>query len=1091
MKRCFVLALIALTSLTVSAVLARESAEVPNVFNRYVLNQGQWPTNVIAAKHTSDLTIWVTTTGWTYDQRTPSPDALMIRGNATAVSVHVNDVQASLLSTQVMGVDTIPCVGERPLVLADTLVRTFSSGYTIVDYVDQHEARYDVHCSSGSAAEFLSLHLDGHTSLSVEGNDVVISSPLGELRQGDLHVFAKMNQDETPIASKFLVSSESIRFSTANAPQDLPLVIDPIVRSTYAGNCCLAVKDVLEINGEIYTVGTYTSQSGSTFPQTPGAYTSPNRGNVEGFVLVFTKDLSRLLRGTLIGGSAADNVQRVMSVGDSAIVIIGSTASSDYPVTQDAQQSALAGGSDAVLSVLSKDLRQLRYSTFHGTDGNENFLSITRDSDSTLILTGDSRNLSFPVVSGANVGTGGGADMGIARYSTRTWRLLTSFNVGGNGNDQLQQCIALNDNTVAFVGQSVSGFPLPMVGHTTTKPTTSTIDALIFRMDASLSTMLSCTWVGGEGVDGFWSGIQKRDGDLVVMGSSSNSPKISAITSNALQSEPQGGGDMIVAVYSSDLAALRYCSYLGGSSPDYPHTLGGNCVAELPTGEIAILGLTQSANFPVSSPTYDSTFSVHDLALSIFRPTLDSMVFATYIGGSDQEGALTSPISGGMSLMSDSTIVIGTMSRSVDFPTSSNAYFSSRPDFLTSVVFTFAPNALRVTRVSPSSLCGGDTLDVSWRYSGPQQSIVNVHLVNSQSQVFVTSVPAAVGRLRVPVPALPPGTYVVRITVAGTGGSSDSAAITVSSPSRLVAPEPATFAVAGERTNVTVTFTAQTSSNPVQVNSVFVKYGDAQVVSTTPALPVALSSGQTLEIELSVSSVSGPVGVYAGVGACSASDTAVVTPETSTVTVRVRDAEFSVNPSQIGIVEIVADPSFSSMLQQGVDSVRVQLQYSTHFLIPENIAARGTDAGTDQTIVVNTRLSDVVDDRITIPMIPLLGPDSVTTVRLSRVEFSRAVRVNTVDGRITLRGHCLAGGLRSVVASSAAATPQIVPNPASSSVSVHEGSAMLSGPYVVTSPVGQVYQRGDTSGSIDVTALPSGIYSLRIAGRVCLLVVQR
>jgi len=1090
MQRLFIIVLVVLWSATAVWGQTPRANNVPNIFNRFILNQGQWPANVIAAKSTNDLTIWVTTSGWVYDQHTLSEDQLAIRGNATSVSLRINGTAATYSTMRARGVDTIFIVGKQPLAMADTIIRTFSDGYRIVDYVDSYEARYDIHSSNQAATSSISLRLDGHSGLDVEGNEVVISSPMGQLRHSDLKVFAEHGNHRTPVTSRFTTDASSIRFVTEVTPDDSPIVIDPIVRSTYAANCCLAVKDVLEINGEIYVVGTYDSQSGNPFPQSTGVYTSPNRGNTEGFVLVFSKDLSRVLRGTLIGGSAVDNVQRIMAVNDSTIAVVGSTTSADYPVTANASQPVLGGGTDAVLTVLSTDLRQLKYSTYHGTDANESFLAITRDTDSTVIVTGESRNFSFPLVSSNNVGTANGADMGIARYTTQPWRLITSFNVGGNGNDQLQQCIVLRDKTVAFFGQSTSGFPLPSVGHAPLKPTASTIDALIFRMDSNLSSILSCTWLGSDGVDGFWSGIQKGDGEIVVMGSTT-SQSIPSMTVNALQPLPQGGGDMIVAVYSSDLSSLRYCSYLGGSSPDYPHSIGGNCVAELPTGDIAILGLTQSANFPVSNPTFDNTHNVHDLALTVFRPTLDSMLFATFIGGTDQEGAMTSPISGGLSVMQDSTLVIGTMSRSSNFPTSSNAYQPTSPGFSTGVVFTFAPNALRAVSATPSSLCGGDSVDVTWQYSGSQQSAVNIYLVNGQSQQFVVSAPATARRSRIALPVLVPGSYFVKVSVVGTGGSADSAAITVASPGKLVAPAPIIFNATGDRTVVDVSFIAQTTSNPVEVRRIRVASGDAQILSTTPALPVILTSGQPLTVQLSAGIAGGSIGIYAELGPCSVSDTARISPERSSVTVRVRDAVFSVNPSEVGTLEIVAEPSFSILQQSGVDSVSLQLRYSTFFLVPENVSLRGTEAGVDQKLVLNTRLSDIIDNRIAIPMIPLLGPDSVTTVRIELVTFSPPSPSRSIDGQITFTGHCLAGGLRSVVARFAAEALTVVPNPANTTIAIHTNAGLLEGPYIVTSTMGQVHLSGNSTGQIDVSALPSGTYHLQIAGHFCLLIVQK
>ncbi|MCH8331965.1 MAG: PKD domain-containing protein, partial [Bacteroidetes bacterium] len=62
--------------------------------------------------------------------------------------------------------------------------------------------------------------------------------------------------------------------------------------------------------------------------------------------------------------------------------------------------------------------------------------------------------------------------------------------------------------------------------------------------------------------------------------------------------------DILISKYDPTGAIMRYATYIGGSGAEFPHSLIVNFKDEL-----IILGTTSSANFPVSSNAYDTTFN--------------------------------------------------------------------------------------------------------------------------------------------------------------------------------------------------------------------------------------------------------------------------------------------------------------------------------------------------------------------------------------------------------------------------------------------------------------------------------------------------
>jgi hypothetical protein len=80
-------------------------------------------------------------------------------------------------------------------------------------------------------------------------------------------------------------------------------------------------------------------------------------------------------------------------------------------------------------------------------------------------------------------------------------------------------------------------------------------------------------------------------------------------------------------------SALVYSTYLGGSNAD----LGGDIAVDA-TGDAYVTGTTNSANFPTTLGTFDTTFNgVDDAFVTKLNPTGSALVYATYLGGSSTD----------------------------------------------------------------------------------------------------------------------------------------------------------------------------------------------------------------------------------------------------------------------------------------------------------------------------------------------------------------------------------------------------------------------------------------------------------------------
>ena len=175
------------------------------------------------------------------------------------------------------------------------------------------------------------------------------------------------------------------------------------------------------------------------FPTTAGAYQRRRNGEGDGFVTKLAADGKAFVFSTLLGGSGNDSLLMPTPLGSTMgeaggtgeatrptagsseaegnLIVVGSSASRDFPVAADALQPTFGGGNeDAVLAVLSPDGSRLLYATFLGGTGEEMIRSVALGPGGELYLVGNTSSDDFPVTADALQAThAGGGDTFVAK----------------------------------------------------------------------------------------------------------------------------------------------------------------------------------------------------------------------------------------------------------------------------------------------------------------------------------------------------------------------------------------------------------------------------------------------------------------------------------------------------------------------------------------------------------------------------------------------------------------------------------------------------------------------------------------------------
>jgi hypothetical protein len=180
-------------------------------------------------------------------------------------------------------------------------------------------------------------------------------------------------------------------------------------------------------------------------------------------------------------------------------------------------------------------------------------------------------------------------------------------------------------------------------------------------------------------------------------------------TPGAYQTEYGGLWDIGILKFDSTGSDLLYATYLGGSDSEVPQSLLVN-----EAGELLILGVTGSANFPVTSNAYDTTYNGgisfdliggtpfvgSDIFVAKLSEDGSDLLASTYIGGSLNDGILPPSSSlvrnygdesrGDIAFDGLGNIIVTSRTYSTDFPLKSGLQnaFGGEVD---AVVFKFNP----------------------------------------------------------------------------------------------------------------------------------------------------------------------------------------------------------------------------------------------------------------------------------------------------------------------------------------------------------------------------------------------------------------
>jgi len=478
--------------------------------------------------------------------------------------------------------------------------------------------------------------------LSKDG-EIIIQTGLGELKLSKPIAWQEKDGKKLPVEVSYkLIGKNRYSFEVAKADPSLPIVIDPILQTTYLGGNGSDYAYALAIHpktGDVYVAGMTAS---TDFPNTFGGAQGDYIGRVDVFVSRLNSNLTRILQSTYLGGRGNDEAYALTihpTTGE--VYVAGTTNSTDFPNTFGGAQANNRGQKEAFVARLSSDLTKILQATYLGGNyGDEAKALAIHPKTGEVYVAGKTNSTNFPrTFGGTQERFGGGpSDAFVARLNSDLTQILQSAYLGGKDGDEAK-ALAIHPKTgeVYVAGYTNStDFPKTAGGAQTNcnncaGGTLPIYDAFVARLNSDLTQILQSTYLGGREVDDASAiAIHPITGEVYVAGytESTDFPN----TSGRAQASKEKNRDAFVAKLNSDLTKILQATYLGGNYVDEAKALAIHPT----TGEVYVAGWTWSTDFPNTSGGAQASYGggFKDAFVARLNKELTQILQSTYLGGS-------------------------------------------------------------------------------------------------------------------------------------------------------------------------------------------------------------------------------------------------------------------------------------------------------------------------------------------------------------------------------------------------------------------------------------------------------------------------
>jgi len=307
----------------------------------------------------------------------------------------------------------------------------------------------------------------------------------------------------------------------------------------------------------------------------------------------------------------------------------------------------------------------LSYSTYLGGSSRDSGSAIAVDGSGHAYVAGSTSSPDFPTTTSPQAPPAGG-DVFVTKFDLNGHELIYSTYIGGNGVDT-PEGIAVDRPGNAYVTGRTDSTDFPRK-NAFQNSYGGDQDAFAMKLESDGSALVYSTYLGSSASD-TGSAIAVDDSACAyVAGFTSGQdfptgPWPCTKFTCPFQSANAGEDDAFVTKLNVRGDDLVYSTYLGGSKNEK-----ADGIALDDSGNVYVVGETDSADFPTKNPLQASRGGIRDGFVSKLDDRGHALVFSTYFGGSNYERTRD------IALDSSGNAYVAGATDSDDFPTTAGAF---------------------------------------------------------------------------------------------------------------------------------------------------------------------------------------------------------------------------------------------------------------------------------------------------------------------------------------------------------------------------------------------------------------------------------
>jgi hypothetical protein len=546
---------------------------------------------------------------------------------------------------------------------------------------EEGQLEYDFSVAPGVDPSQIRLTFQGsaHPTLDERGN-LLLHLAAGTIRQPPPRMYQEIGGSRRTIVGRFSVSGDTVGFDVGAFDPSRPLIIDPeIVYSTLVGGTGsdwdLAQPIAVDAQGDALRCGGTDSID---FPITDGAVQPSLAGSHDVAIFKLNSQGSGLLSSTYLGGTAFDGAFGCTVDRRGRAYVVGSTQSSDFPITPGALQTTFAGGDaafcqagidgpfepcDGFVAKLGRT-GSLIYSTFLGGSGDEEVSAVQADARGVAVVAGFTSSADFPVTAGAYQTTlAGNSDYFVASLNPSGTRLRDATYLGGSDDEFFDPGVAMGSHGDIYLTSGTPSADFPTTPGAFQPTFSGVFDSFVTRFSPTLSALQYSTYVGGTDFDLTTSNLTVDPAGEVTVDGATVSTDFPT-TDGAFQTSNAGGFDAFISKLNATGSGLIYSTYLGGSGDD----LGAGSTVD-PRGRVFEATVSSSTDFPVTTDAFQpANAGGFDMTVTELTKDASGLVFSSYLGGSSDEFGAR------IELDRFENLYVDGCTTSADFPTTPGAF---------------------------------------------------------------------------------------------------------------------------------------------------------------------------------------------------------------------------------------------------------------------------------------------------------------------------------------------------------------------------------------------------------------------------------